>query len=392
MAHRKDRPCAKCSMYYCDHPEQPTPPAPATPNCVRCGRIRMGDKDCSCGPNGEPIPAHIASELTTLRQRLAEAEARAEDFKRIGQGFERDMRKHFQQSCDNLQRAEKAVARTCLHCGKPTTVDYCGMGCAAAHAEKDDHTVLPPAEIADHATALGWTVESEVWKDPNYKCYRVFPSGMVKSPTRVFPTSLSRADCEATGHTLLPNRRVPKPKPAAASAWEEWQLIRVSTDPNKWNDAFNAFVSSREKAAVERERAKHPDVARECHPFSDRLCGREGCPCVRSKYPKPDAGRSEGVKPEPLPNPTCVRCGDNPSCGDGAWRWEGKNWEHRCRDLHPQVRYTAQPNPPAPKPRRAPEVVAEEITRRYEQHRPAIDGRAFLVELIVAAVMADRGE
>ena len=50
------------------------------------------------------------AELTTLRQRLAEAEARAEDFKRIGQGFERDMRKHFEQSCNNLQRAEKAEA------------------------------------------------------------------------------------------------------------------------------------------------------------------------------------------------------------------------------------------------------------------------------------------
>lgn len=82
MNAESNRLCGDCGKAYtghhsmvCPHDPKPTPPAPATPNCVRCGRIRMGDKDCSCGPNGEPIPAHIAAELTTLRQRLAEAEA-----------------------------------------------------------------------------------------------------------------------------------------------------------------------------------------------------------------------------------------------------------------------------------------------------------------------------
>lgn len=42
-------------------------------------------------------------------------------------------------------------------------------------------------------------------------------------------------------------------------------------------------------------------------------------------------------------NPKCERCGDTPSCGDGAWRVNadksGSFWEHRCRDTHPQVGY-----------------------------------------------------
>lgn len=40
-----------------------------------------------------------------------------------------------------------------------------------------------------------------------------------------------------------------------------------------------------------------------------------------------------------LPNPKCGRCGDTPSCGDGAWRWAGDRWQHRCRGDHPQVGY-----------------------------------------------------
>ena len=90
--------------------DEPTPPAPAMPDGARPVR-----REVLAGEAAELLLLRIrdaehAAELTTLRQRLAEAEARAEDFKRIGQGFERDMRKHFQQSCDNLQRAEKAQA------------------------------------------------------------------------------------------------------------------------------------------------------------------------------------------------------------------------------------------------------------------------------------------
>lgn len=123
--------------------DEPTPPAPAMPDGARPVR-----REVLAGEAAELLILRIrdaehVAELTTLRQRLAEAErtidrmakgagsvacaiaadqtkdlerrlaeaeARAEDFKRIGQGFERDMRKHFQQSCDNLQRAEKAQA------------------------------------------------------------------------------------------------------------------------------------------------------------------------------------------------------------------------------------------------------------------------------------------
>jgi hypothetical protein len=45
--------------------------------------------------------ARYIAERDTLRQRLAEVE-------RIGRQFERDARKHFGQSCENLQRAERA--------------------------------------------------------------------------------------------------------------------------------------------------------------------------------------------------------------------------------------------------------------------------------------------
>jgi hypothetical protein len=45
--------------------------------------------------------ARYIAERDTLRQRLAEVE-------RIGRQFERDARKHFEQSCENLQRAERA--------------------------------------------------------------------------------------------------------------------------------------------------------------------------------------------------------------------------------------------------------------------------------------------
>jgi len=35
----------------------------------------------------------------------------------------------------------------------------------------------------------------------------------------------------------------------------------------------------------------------------------------------------------------CVRCGSSDTF-DPSWRWNGETWEHRCRDLHPQVGHT----------------------------------------------------
>lgn len=89
------------------NPAPPTTPAPAMPNCVRCGRIRMGEKDCSCGPNGEPIPAHIAAELTTLRQRLAEAEA---DLKQMTQHADA-WKEAFDREWKRAEKAEADAAR-----------------------------------------------------------------------------------------------------------------------------------------------------------------------------------------------------------------------------------------------------------------------------------------
>lgn len=44
------------------------------------------------------------------------------------------------------------------------------------------------------------------------------------------------------------------------------------------------------------------------------------------------------MAPSPLSsNPKCAACGDTPSCGDGSWRWSGTDWEHRCKDAHPQT-------------------------------------------------------
>lgn len=241
----------------------------------------------------------------------------------------------------------------------------------SAAIRADDHTVLPPAEIADHAKELGWTVESEVWKDPNYKCYRVFPSGMVKSPTRVFPTSLSRADCEATGHTLLPNRRVPKPKPAAASAWEEFERRWLAGDwaGDTKGDAFNAFVAAREKAAVEARGkldyqqgfADGQHVAENKHRELEKALN-----WAASLAPKPDAGRAEGVKCS-----WCLR-----PCHLSGDRWFCDN--RQCQRFGHE---------PAPKPRRAPEVVARETWESMKANR-----FYSTIEVMAAAVRADRGE
>lgn len=306
----------------------------------------------------------------------------------------------------------------------------------SAAIRADDCTVLPPAEIADHATELGWTVESEVWKDPNYKCYRVFPSGMVKSPTRVFPTSLSRADCEATGHTLLPNRRVPKPKPAAASAWEEFERRWLAGDwaGDTKGDAFNAFVAAREKAAVEARGkldyqqgfADGQHVAENKHRELEKALN-----WAASLAPKPDAGRAEGRTQYAAVN--C--CGyyysgyNRPgSEAEAAWfdsadtpaKWAGTDgrvvtrhvpvegraegvkclfcggeagsmgkppaWYCRDRECmgHAIDRFVPAP---APKPRRAPEVVAREVWDTM----PA--GRVNdYIEFGAAAIKADRSE
>lgn len=42
-------------------------------------------------------------------------------------------------------------------------------------------------------------------------------------------------------------------------------------------------------------------------------------------------------------NPTCLRCGDTPSCGDGSWSWMDGVHRHRCRDLHPQCGHDRVP-------------------------------------------------
>lgn len=35
---------------------------------------------------------------------------------------------------------------------------------------------------------------------------------------------------------------------------------------------------------------------------------------------------------------SCPDCGSKPSdWGDASWRWNGENWEHRCKGVHPQV-------------------------------------------------------
>ena len=150
--------------------------------CSRCGVLNLtGLCECSAHPvpgvtvtlagNTSPGQGDTA-ELTTLRQRLAEAEARAEDFKRIGQGFERDMRKHFQQSCDNLQRAEKAEAdaarweEAARVLGKAVAMFsdnmYCHSGCEArltggactCGEETLHNAVMKPVDANPTASAL----------------------------------------------------------------------------------------------------------------------------------------------------------------------------------------------------------------------------------------------
>jgi hypothetical protein len=55
-------------------------------------------------------PGNVELWATPLGEeaRIAELEARCAEFKRLGQQFERDSRSYFEQSCKNLERAEKA--------------------------------------------------------------------------------------------------------------------------------------------------------------------------------------------------------------------------------------------------------------------------------------------
>lgn len=156
-------------------------------------------------------------------------------------------------------------------------------------------------------------------------------------------------------------------KPAAASAWEEfWRAQGV--DDAKDREAmhygdFNRFVAAREKAAIlgapPWERCGNCQAATLSHFCYCPKCGTGQTRPVDA--PKPDAGRAEGVKFE---NITCTVTG----------RPDGSIWVE-----------------PAPKPRRAPEVVAESILAEYKK---ITGGCAFahfqLKDIIAAAVRADR--
>lgn len=238
-------------------------------------------------------------------------------------------------------------------------------------------------------------MESRVYG--NERCFGVFPSGrcLWRSDNAVFTNGSTEEMDRGNGYTLIPNRRVPKAKPAAASAWEEWQLIRVSTDPNKWNDAFNAFVAAREKAAVEEwNRSIFPlNVIHSSGDLSVNVKIKDGNRVVVNTYekpvpsPKPDAGRAEGTK-----------C---PACGKVAHS-TAKHGQFFCSDAECSRRWLSFEPIPAPKPRRAPEVVAEEFQLSLMpgvlRH---VDGRVWICpdntpekirEWIAAAVRADRGE
>ncbi len=159
--------------------------------------------------------------------------------------------------------------------------------------------------------------------------------------------SAARLACEVYH---VPSPQPEKAKPAAASAWEEfWRAQGV--DDAKDREAmhygdFNRFVAAREKAAVEEAKVKWrrdmmdivllgPGVVTETLPSGN----------VRAVVaPKPDAGRAEATGKEPL-----------------------------------QV--------DAPKPRRAPEVVAREVWDTM----PAGCVNDY-IEFAAAAVRADRGE
>lgn len=248
---------------------------------------------------------------------------------------------------------------------------------------KDDYTILPPAEIADHATELGWTVGSEVWHDKRVGQFRVYPSGRVLDlrKGKVWDTASDRDYCRSSGDTLLPNRRVLKPKPAAASAWEEF--AERCGHPATWcpvpRREFDEWLAAREKAAVEASRLNYQQgfkdgesIAEHKHQELERAVNR-----LAALAPKPDAGRAEGVK-----------C---PKCGDTAGLWDPDGGRMYC--VHSFCYENGNVYVFAPKPRRAPEVVAEEIIAKWAGDQYARDrGYSRLTAIIAAAVRADRKE
>lgn len=142
-------------------------------------------------------------------------------------------------------------------------------------------------------------------------------------------------------------------------------FIAGPDQPSHW-EQFNRWVVAREKAAVEEwNRSIFPITA--THPsgaLSVKVHIEDGNCVVATTdakpIPKPDAGRAEGVK------------------------------RSSVMDQFTTYRDTVQP---APKPRRAPEVVAEEVVKvwasersHYHQDYPALKGH------IAAAVRDDRGE
>jgi hypothetical protein len=163
------------------------------------------------------------------------------------------------------------------------------------------------------------------------------------------------------------------PKPAAASAWEEF--AERCGHPATWcpvpRREFDEWLAAREKAAVEEAKVKWrrdmmdivllgPGVVTETLPSGN----------VRAVVaPKPDAGRAEGVK-----------C---PRCGKPAGRRLESDTKWFCNNVNCAINEIA----PAPKPRRAPEVVAREVWDTM----PAGCVNDY-IEFAAAAVRADRGE
>jgi len=83
------------------------------------------DNDCNRDYETDKLYSELVPEL---RATIAELRAEVERLKSIGQQFERDARKHFDQSCQNLERATKAEADR----------DALRARCEAMTKERDD--------------------------------------------------------------------------------------------------------------------------------------------------------------------------------------------------------------------------------------------------------------
>jgi hypothetical protein len=116
-----------------------TQPTPETPGADPWERIRREVYIRSGVQLQRHICEAVAHFMATERQQsadqIAKLKARCDEFKRIGQGFERDYRNTFEQSCKNLQRAEAAEAQVAT---LTTERDHWKAMCDAVNSNSGD--------------------------------------------------------------------------------------------------------------------------------------------------------------------------------------------------------------------------------------------------------------